>query len=82
MGAVSLKHNADTEARYGDHQTLLHTTAYCNNVKLRQLLVGHSADIEERDEDEQRPLYTAAYHGSRKGVKLSLEDKGDTATMD
>ena len=82
MAAVSLKHNADTEARYGDHQTLLHTTAYCNNAKLRRLLVGHSPDIEERDEDKQTHLYAAAYHGSRKGVKLSLEDKGDTATMD
>ena len=65
---------------HGDHQTLLQATAYCNNVKRRQLLVGYNADIEERDEDEQTPLYTAAYHGSRKGVKLSLEDKGGTTT--
>ena len=54
MTALLLKHNADTEARDEEQQTILHTAACFNNVEIAKLLVEYNANIEEMDEDEKR----------------------------
>ena len=51
MTALLLKHNADTEARDEEQQTILHTAACFNNVEIAKLLVEYNANIEEMDED-------------------------------
>ena len=54
MTALFLKHNADTEARDEEQQTILHIAACFNNVEIAKLLVEYNANIEAMDEDEKR----------------------------
>ena len=55
-GDTVTQNNADTEARDEEHQKILHTVVYFNNLEVAKLLIEWSAKIETRDEDEKRFL--------------------------
>ena len=74
-----VKHNAGTEARDEEDQTILHIATYFINVEVARLIIKYNADIETWDEDERASHDTATYYHSRENVRLSLEHKSDTA---
>ncbi|KAN0132161.1 hypothetical protein V8E53_009927 [Lactarius tabidus] len=74
---------ADVNARYRRHQTLLHLASAAWGDEAAQLLIEHGADVHARDQSQSTPLHLASvWTANKKTARLLIKHGADVNSRD
>ena len=72
-----IKQGADVNATNDDGETLLHSAAYFNNIRLMQILIENNANVNLKTKSGETPLHSAAANGHCNAMRLLIDNCAD-----